>query len=158
MKNEYLILYAVADMTAHHFLTNDIAELDKDKNIFFKKSPRKIGKSNFKMYQVLLEITNILNKKLSREGFNGVKKKYNSLLQGFKNNKQFNEGYAPILIAVSLLSEYARVTEKKMFKIHPKSVEKIMVDIKKEAELKYLDDFVLNSLVLGEKIYKEMVK
>jgi len=158
MKNEYLILYATADMFAHHFIANNLAEIDENEDLVFLKDPRTYTKAEQRIYKMLFEILNILNKELSRDGFMGIKDKYNKLLQGFKDSKLFNDGYAPIFVAMSMLSGYSKETVKKLYKIHPKSVEKVTYLTQETAKVRMLENFVLNSLILGEKFYKEMTK
>ena len=156
IKNEYLVLYAIADMFAYHFLSNDLAKLDEQGNIIFMKNPRTFEKPERRIYEMMWDILTILNKSLSREAFLAIKRKYENLLQGFKNSKYFSE-YAPVFVALSLLGAYVK-EQKRIYKVHPKSVEKILYLTKKSAKVKLLENFVLNSLVLGEKFYKEMSK
>ena len=156
MKNEYLILYAIVDMFAYHFLSNNLAKLDERGNIVFIKDPKTFEKPERRIYEMMFEILGILNKSLTKEAFLAIKKKYENLLQGFKDSKYFQE-YAPLFVALSLLGVYAK-EQKRLYKVHPKSVEKILYLSKESAKLKLLEGFVLNSLVLGEKFYKEMSK
>ena len=157
MKNEYLVLYAVADMFAYHFLSNDLAKLDRDNNIVFVKNPKEFSKPEKRVYEELMKILRVLNTKLSKEAFYVIKDKYEKILKGFKDSKYFSE-YAPILVGLSILSEYTKTQGKKLLSTHPKSVEKILELSKEIAKFKYLDQFVLNSLALGSKFYKEMTK
>jgi len=55
------------------------------------------------------------------------------------------------------LTTYVK-TQQRLYKIHPKSVEKILYLTKESAKVKLLEKFVLNSLVLGDKFFKEMTK
>jgi len=83
MKNEYLILYAIADMFAYHFLSNDLAKIDENGDLVFIKDPREFEKAERRIYKMLWEILGILNKNLTREAFLAIKKKYENLLNGF---------------------------------------------------------------------------
>jgi len=154
LKNEFLILYFVADMFAYHFISNDLAKMDENNNLIFIKNPVEFKKAEKRTYKIMFQIIDLLNKSLSREGFLTIKRKYERILKGFAENKEFNDGYAPVLIGISILSAYAKEPFKKRLKIHPKSVEKLLELIKEEAKIKYLDEFVINSLVLGDKFYK----
>jgi len=158
MKNEYLILYAILDMVAYHFLSNGDAKLDENNDLYFIKNPNTFDKAEKRAYKVLIDILTILNKDLTRDSYTFLKKKYNNILQGFKDSKLFTDGYAPVLVAVSILDAYSKEQCKKRYKIHPKSVEKLLDLIKKDAKIRLLDSFVLNSLKIGEKMYKEMKK
>jgi hypothetical protein len=156
MKNEYLILYAIADMLAYHFISNGLAKIENGE-LIFTSDPKKYSKPERRIYEVMMKIIFLLNKKLSREGFLAIKNKYEKLLEGFKDSKYFKE-YAPILVGITILNDYARAQGKKSFYIHPGSVEKILELTKAEAKFNYLDKFSLNSMTLGSKFFKEMTR
>ena len=157
MKNEYLILYAIADMSAYHFLSIEKAKLNENGDIVFIQDPSKFEKPEKRIYEIMMKAIWKLNKNLSKEAFNAVKAKYDKLLKGFKDSKHFKE-YAPVLVAIALLNNYARVPAKKVLNIHPKSAEKILELTKESANFKYLDKFSINSFALGDKFFKEMTK
>jgi len=157
MKNEYLVLYAIADMTAYHFLNNEMAKLNEKGDLVFIKDPKTYTEAEQRTYKMMFNIIMLLNQKLSEEAFNGIKGKYNNLLQGFKNNKQFKE-YAPILVAMELLYRYAEENSTKVFNISLKSVKKLVKIVKKDSQVRFIDNFVLNSFILGEKFFKEITK
>ena len=157
MKNEYLILYAIVDMFAYHFLDLGRAVLDENNRIIFVQNPKSYTKHEKRVYEEIIKIISILDKKLNKEAFLAVKNKYNNLLKGFATSKLYEE-YAPILVGLSILSYYTKAQGKKLLNTHPRSVEKTLELAKNDAEFRYLDKFVINSLKLGEKFYKEMSK
>jgi len=159
MKNEYLILYAVADLLAYHFITNNLASLDKEGNLSFEEDiQKKMANSDKKLLKMLNDIITLLSDKLSYEAFTGMKKKWENILKGHRKNKLFKAGYLPVFSSLNLLFFYAKSTGNKMYNIKPKTVKKVLSAVTDERKINLLERYSLNSLILSEKLFKEMTK
>jgi len=159
MKNEYLILYAAADLIAHHFVSNKIASLDKNGDLSFSDEVyKKLVKSDKKLVDMLYTLANILSNKISYEAFTGLKNKWDRMLSGFISSKLFDYGYLPVLMGLGMLENYAKNSGNKIYNIKAKTVKKTIKNVIKDRELNVMEKHVLNSFILSEKIYEEIVK
>ena len=159
MKNEYLILYGIADLLAHHFITNNLASLDKEGNLYFNPDDyKKMINSDKKLSKMLNDILIILSNKFSYEAFTGVKNKWNKLLNGYKKSKLFKDGYLPVFLSLNLLLSYAKYTGNKIYNTKPKTVKKTLSAVINERGINIMEKYSLNSLILSEKLFKEITK
>ena len=135
IKNELLLLYAVADMLHQHFISNDILEF-KDNKLILKAKKAELKKANRMLLDDLFRINIMLSKCLNENTLKAIQTKYENILKSALNKKEIKElGFIPVAIALGLLANYTELKEKRLFNIHKNRVYKIIDLLTKEAKI-----------------------
>jgi len=151
--NEYLTIYSIADFLAYHFISNNKATLDEERNIVFITNPNEFEEIEKKLYSILLTLQKILGE-LNDIALKTIKDKYQNILNGFENNKLFNSGFMPVFIALAILEHYSLYKGEKKYNISPRTVKKVIKRLLKATNIAVMDRSFLNSMVLGTKFYQ----
>ena len=160
MKNEYLVLYAIADLFTFHLINSEVAKAIEGE-IIIQVPEWKLSKADRMVVKDLMSILQFLNKELNITGFNAIKAKHKSILKGIENNRFVKQGWAALPAALSIYSEYVKNNDRK-FKVHKNRVAKLIELVAKEAQVegegnyRHLSPLILNSYQFGEMLYRQI--
>jgi hypothetical protein len=160
MRNEYLVLYAIADLFIYHLINSEVAKVIEGE-IIVQVPEYKLSKADRAIMKDMFAILQFLNKEFTEVSFKAIKAKYENILKGFENNRFVKQGWAALPAALSIYSEYVKNNDRK-FKVHKNRVAKLTELVAKEAqvegegEYRHLSPLILNSYQFGEMIYRQI--
>ena len=157
--NSLVLLYGIADFYARHLVSSEIIAIENgDVKVLVNRD--KLSKADRKIFDDFFRILNYLAW-LPDESYEAIKRKWSKVLKGVENFKGIKDGYAAVVVGLTLLEAYTRLNSKEL-QIHPKRVEKIMNLFKSEANtewsggFRFLDKTIVESIKWGEKIVNQL--
>jgi len=158
--NQYVLLFEVMDNLAIYLEDNNLVKIIPDKGIYIEpkhKIKRKADRMIVSDVEKLVDLIEKLNQEPLKTSI--VDKKWKGLMKGTKDTKA-REEYSALPYGLFLLDLYAlSLSEKdKIFKIHPKRIEKIFYLFKKDVDFKFLDQFMINSNKLAHIIFNRLIE
>ena len=158
--NQYVLLFEAMDNLVMYLEDNNLAKFIPDKGIYIEpkyKIKRKADRMIVSDVEKLVDLIEKLNQDPLKTSI--VDKKWKGLIKGTKDAKA-REEYSALPYGLFLLELYASfLNEKdKIFKIHPKRIEKIFYLFKKDVNFKFLDKFMINSNKLANIIFNKLIE
>jgi len=155
--NGLVLLYGVVDFYARHLISSEIIAIENDE-IKVLVNKNELSKADRMIFDDFFKILKFLSK-LEEIAYNNIKTKWMRILQGLKDYKGLDKGYAAVIVGISLLEAYAK---RHPNFIHPNRIKKLLDLMKKEAkieeegEFKYTSRLILDSAIFAEKIAKQL--
>jgi len=156
--NTLVLLYGIVDFYGRHLVSSEIIAIENG-NVKVLVDRNRLSKADKRIFDDFFRILHYLAW-LPDETYNTIKAKWMKVLKGINNYKGIENGYAAVIVGLTLLDAYTKLKTKEL-QIHPKRVEKIMNLMREEAKVenkdfKLLDDLILKSIEWGEKIIKQL--
>jgi len=157
--NQYALLFGVMDNLMMYLEDNNLAKFIPKGGIYILPRSRIKRKADRMIANDVSNLVLLIEKLNENEmEANIVEQKWKSVTKATKDAKA-REEYAALPFGLYLLHFYAsKVKEnEKLFKVHPKRIEKIFELLKKDVNFRYLDKFMLNSYQLAEIVFKRFL-